>query len=314
MAENNRYNFEIDSDKPNSSSDDALKTPSANQQPTAAAQKTALETTTTTIEAKDKQDLSISPLPATNETNKKKSSSFLSKILTSTPIAKTEEVKPKVVENMGEPSEKDRKGLNFENLAVESEQKMDSKADADMQQEKKLTTEKEDTKSYSEKSTILAEDKLNATLLTHSKLNETQNSSAITLTLNETQSSKNEDGNNKSNSVVTANSRLDSKRAELAPLNLKKNYENTSKTEEKKNTTNSLLNTTTTTNNNSLSVSQRPVEKIILKENTPGQDLLEWCKDVTKDYPNVKVTNLTTSWRNGMAFCAIIHHYEPDLM
>ncbi|XP_011139353.1 EH domain-binding protein 1 isoform X2 [Harpegnathos saltator] len=51
-----------------------------------------------------------------------------------------------------------------------------------------------------------------------------------------------------------------------------------------------------------------------LKENTPGQDLLEWCKEITKDYPNVKVTNLTTSWRNGMAFCAIIHHFRPDLI
>ncbi|XP_070150815.1 EH domain-binding protein 1 isoform X2 [Polyergus mexicanus] len=51
-----------------------------------------------------------------------------------------------------------------------------------------------------------------------------------------------------------------------------------------------------------------------LKEITPGQDLLEWCKEVTKDYLGVKVTNLTTSWRNGMAFCAIIHHFRPDLI
>ncbi|OAD59537.1 EH domain-binding protein 1 [Eufriesea mexicana] len=51
-----------------------------------------------------------------------------------------------------------------------------------------------------------------------------------------------------------------------------------------------------------------------LKEITPGQDLLEWCKEVTKDYTGVKVTNLTTSWRNGMAFCAIIHHFRPDLI
>lgn len=47
---------------------------------------------------------------------------------------------------------------------------------------------------------------------------------------------------------------------------------------------------------------------------TPGQDLLEWCKDITKGYPGVKVTNLTTSWRNGLAFCAIIHHFRPDLL
>ncbi|XP_044750717.1 EH domain-binding protein 1-like protein 1 isoform X2 [Coccinella septempunctata] len=50
------------------------------------------------------------------------------------------------------------------------------------------------------------------------------------------------------------------------------------------------------------------------KLTTPGQDLLEWCKEMTKEYPGVKVTNLTTSWRNGMAFCALIHHFEPDLI
>ncbi|CAH2009131.1 unnamed protein product [Acanthoscelides obtectus] len=47
---------------------------------------------------------------------------------------------------------------------------------------------------------------------------------------------------------------------------------------------------------------------------TPGQDLLEWCTEMTKDYPSVKVTNLTTSWRNGMAFCALIHHFKPELI
>ncbi|XP_058805980.1 EH domain-binding protein 1 isoform X3 [Phymastichus coffea] len=51
-----------------------------------------------------------------------------------------------------------------------------------------------------------------------------------------------------------------------------------------------------------------------MRDVTPGQDLLEWCKEVTKDYQGVKVTNLTTSWRNGMAFCAVIHHFRPDLI
>uniref|UniRef100_A0A2M4BCI8 Putative ca2+-binding actin-bundling protein n=1 Tax=Anopheles marajoara TaxID=58244 RepID=A0A2M4BCI8_9DIPT len=52
----------------------------------------------------------------------------------------------------------------------------------------------------------------------------------------------------------------------------------------------------------------------LLKDSTPGQDLLEWCKDVTRNYNGVKVTNLTTSWRNGMAFCAVIHHFYPNLI
>lgn len=50
------------------------------------------------------------------------------------------------------------------------------------------------------------------------------------------------------------------------------------------------------------------------KDSTPAQDLLQWCKDITANYPGVKVTNLTTSWRNGLAFCAIIHHFRPHLM
>jgi len=47
---------------------------------------------------------------------------------------------------------------------------------------------------------------------------------------------------------------------------------------------------------------------------TPTVDLLDWCKEVTDGYRGVKVTNLTTSWRNGLAFCAIIHHFHPQLM
>ncbi|XP_037604135.1 EH domain-binding protein 1-like protein 1 isoform X13 [Sebastes umbrosus] len=42
------------------------------------------------------------------------------------------------------------------------------------------------------------------------------------------------------------------------------------------------------------------------------QSLLQWCQDITNDYRGVKVTNFSTSWRNGLAFCAILHHFHPD--
>lgn len=78
----------------------------------------------------------------------------------------------------------------------------------------------------------------------------------------------------------------------LQPLNLKKNYDNDRDLEK------------------SIALNTRNA----LKVRTPGQDLLEWCKEITKNYPSVKVTNLTTSWRNGMAFCAVVHNFHPDLM
>ncbi|XP_023956059.1 EH domain-binding protein 1-like protein 1 isoform X5 [Chrysemys picta bellii] len=43
-----------------------------------------------------------------------------------------------------------------------------------------------------------------------------------------------------------------------------------------------------------------------------SQSLLEWCQNVTAGYRGVLVTNFTTSWRNGLAFCAILHHFHPE--
>ncbi|XP_074479954.1 EH domain-binding protein 1-like protein 1 isoform X4 [Sebastes fasciatus] len=45
---------------------------------------------------------------------------------------------------------------------------------------------------------------------------------------------------------------------------------------------------------------------------TSSQSLLDWCQAVTQDHKGVKITNFSTSWRNGLAFCAILHHFQPE--
>uniref|UniRef100_A0A2A4J608 MICAL-like protein 1 n=1 Tax=Heliothis virescens TaxID=7102 RepID=A0A2A4J608_HELVI len=46
-----------------------------------------------------------------------------------------------------------------------------------------------------------------------------------------------------------------------------------------------------------------------------GTKALElWCKRLVKDCPEVQIDNMTTSWRNGIAFCALVHHFRPDLI
>ncbi|XP_052464116.1 uncharacterized protein LOC128021159 isoform X3 [Carassius gibelio] len=47
---------------------------------------------------------------------------------------------------------------------------------------------------------------------------------------------------------------------------------------------------------------------------TSSQSLLEWCKEITKNYNGVNITNFSTSWRNGLAFCAILHHFHPEII
>ncbi len=69
-------------------------------------------------------------------------------------------------------------------------------------------------------------------------------------------------------------------------------------------------------NNNHRATAPQPrlLERANTLETPASQDLQSWAQEVTKGYPGVRVTNMTTSWRNGLAFCALFHHFRPDLI
>jgi len=52
--------------------------------------------------------------------------------------------------------------------------------------------------------------------------------------------------------------------------------------------------------------------KVVRNPSGVKEMLLEWCKKQCEGYEHVNITNFSTSWADGMAFCALIHHFCPN--
>ncbi|XP_060087531.1 F-actin-monooxygenase MICAL1 [Heteronotia binoei] len=55
-------------------------------------------------------------------------------------------------------------------------------------------------------------------------------------------------------------------------------------------------------------------EAVCTDSNRAYEELLSWCQTNTANYPNIKVVDFTHSWKSGLALCALIHHFRPDLL
>ncbi|XP_029353532.1 F-actin-monooxygenase MICAL2 isoform X5 [Echeneis naucrates] len=59
---------------------------------------------------------------------------------------------------------------------------------------------------------------------------------------------------------------------------------------------------------------RRPVNLYRRESEIRPSRLLTWCQKQTEGYRNVMITDLTSSWKSGMALCALIHRFNPQLI
>ncbi|XP_004379007.1 smoothelin isoform X1 [Trichechus manatus latirostris] len=57
---------------------------------------------------------------------------------------------------------------------------------------------------------------------------------------------------------------------------------------------------------------QRPTGFGVPNANSIKQMLLDWCRAKTRGYEHVDIQNFSSSWSDGMAFCALVHNFFPE--
>lgn len=66
--------------------------------------------------------------------------------------------------------------------------------------------------------------------------------------------------------------------------------------------------------NDTISAGERkdPLSALVKNGGSKRNALLKWCQNKTVGYRNIDITNFSSSWNDGLAFCAIMHSYLKD--
>lgn len=55
-----------------------------------------------------------------------------------------------------------------------------------------------------------------------------------------------------------------------------------------------------------------PLSALVKNGGSKRNALLKWCQNKTVGYRNIDITNFSSSWNDGLAFCAILHSYLKE--
>ena len=67
-------------------------------------------------------------------------------------------------------------------------------------------------------------------------------------------------------------------------------------------------------NNPVLSDSQAPMSEGGSRQVSGSAALELWCRLELSSYPGLIITNMSSDWRTGVAFCALVNRFRPDLL
>lgn len=70
--------------------------------------------------------------------------------------------------------------------------------------------------------------------------------------------------------------------------------------------------TTASTTTSSVALPQKCPTTAAPNAKNVKQMLLDWCRAKTEPYEGVNIQNFSSSWKDGIAFCALVHRFFPD--